>query len=178
MTTSPDTPTSYPGAPTGHVRTTERGAELVIERTFRAAIDHVWAALTEPDRFARWYGTLDGVPQVGETVMVTMTYEEGAAPEPALIVECAPPRRLVVELGVGATPWRLAVDLAERDGVTVLTFVQPVTPGVDVVDVGPGWEYYIDRLTAVVSDLEMPHWQDDGYQAALGPHYRTWADAD
>jgi uncharacterized protein YndB with AHSA1/START domain len=175
MTASPST---YPGAPTGHVRSTDHGPELVIERTFRASIDHVWAALTEPERFARWYGTLEGEPRVGETVMVTMTYEEGAAPEPALIVECTPPYRLVVELGVGDTPWRLAVHLAERDGVTVLTFVQPVTTGVDVVDVGPGWEYYIDRLAAAVFDLAMPRWQDDGYQAALGPHYRTWASAD
>ncbi len=170
MTTRPR-PDSRPGAPTGSVRTTPSGPELVIERTFRSPIDDVWAGLTEPARFARWYGTVEGEPGVGRTVMVTMTYEHEAAPEPALIIECDPPRRLVVEVGVGDVPWHLSVDLVERDGVTTLTFVQPVASGVDAVDVGPGWEYYADRLTAALNGSAMPDWEGDGYQAALGPHY-------
>ena len=161
-----------PAPPTGHVRTTGAGPELVIVRTFRASVADVWASLTEPDRFARWYGTIEGEPGVGRTVMITMTAEQQPEPEPALIVECDPLRRIVVELGVGDVLWRLEVDLAEHDGITTLTFVQPLVPGVDVVDVGPGWEYYADRLTAALSDAPMPDWIDDGYQEALGPHYR------
>lgn len=164
-------------APTGHVRATPAGPELVIERVFRAPIGDVWACFTEPERFARWYGVVDGAPGVGHTVMVTMSFEEGAAPEAALIVECDPPRRLVVEMGVTEVVWRLAVDLAEADGATTLTFVQPVGRGVDAVDVGPGWEYYADRLTGAITDSSMPSWDDDGYQTALGPFYRAQLEA-
>ncbi|OAP25892.1 MULTISPECIES: SRPBCC domain-containing protein [Amycolatopsis] len=30
--------------------------DLVLPRTFRAPIDDVWAAITEPERTARWFG--------------------------------------------------------------------------------------------------------------------------
>lgn len=163
--------TPYPNPPTGHVRTTSAGRQLVIERTFRAPIDDVWASLTEPERFARWYGTMVGEAGPGRTVMVTMTAEEEVAEEPAQILECDPPRSFVVEVGDPDAPWHLSVDLAEVDGVTTLTFVHTLGADVDPTDVGPGWEFYADRLTASRAGSAMPDWEADGYQDALGPHY-------
>ena len=37
-------------------------AFVVIERTFRAPVADVWAAVTEPDRLERWIGTWAGDP--------------------------------------------------------------------------------------------------------------------
>lgn len=34
--------------------------ELRLSRTFRASIDDVWAAVTEPERTARWIGPWEG----------------------------------------------------------------------------------------------------------------------
>ncbi|HEX2576837.1 MAG TPA: SRPBCC family protein [Aquihabitans sp.] len=160
-----------PGPPTGHVRQAADRRELVIERTFAAPVEDVWASLTEPERVARWYGTMEGEPGPGRTIMVTMTAEVDAAPEPATIRKCEPPRRVVLDLGGEAMAWRVAVDLEERDGRTVLTFVQALADDVDVADVGPGWEYYADRLTAALTGRPMPDWEADGYLARLGPHY-------
>ncbi|MDQ4052855.1 MAG: polyketide cyclase, partial [Actinomycetota bacterium] len=55
MTTTPITP-----AATG--RREERGGAgyVVYTRTFRAPIDDVWAAVTEPARLERWIGTWTG----------------------------------------------------------------------------------------------------------------------
>lgn len=158
--------------PSGHVRTTDAGRDLVLVRIFRASIDDVWASLTEPDRFARWYGTLEGETGVGRTVTVAMTAEEQVVEEPATILECDPPTRLVVELGGQQPPWHLTVDLAEADGVTTMTFTHALAADVDVTDIGPGWEFYADRFTAALEGAEkMPDWEADGYQAALAPHY-------
>lgn len=163
---------TYPKQPTGHVRTVAGGRELVITRTFRAPVDDVWASLTEPDRFARWYGTLVGETGAGRTVMVTMTAEAEHVAEPARIVECDPPNSFVVEVGPDTAPWHLSVDLAEADGITTLTFVQRLDDlDVDISDVGPGWEFYADRLTASRNGDDMPDWEADDYLAILGPHY-------
>jgi uncharacterized protein YndB with AHSA1/START domain len=162
---------TFPHDPTGHVRTTPEGRQLVIERTFRATIDDVWASLTEPARFARWYGSMVGEAGPGKTITVAMTAEKEVVPEPVHILECDPPRSFVVDVGVGDGAWHLAVDLAEVAGVTTMTFVQSLSDDIDVTDVGPGWEFYADRLTASRDDLEMPDWEADDYQAILGPYY-------
>src|SRR3990170_2940458 len=51
--------------PTG--RREERSGRqfLVMERRFEAPIDAVWAAITEPERLARWIGTWTGDPASG-----------------------------------------------------------------------------------------------------------------
>ena len=38
---------------------------LVQTRTFRAPVEDVWAAVTEPERLARWIGTWTGDPASG-----------------------------------------------------------------------------------------------------------------
>lgn len=164
--------TTHPTPPTGRVRTTATGRLLVIERTFRASIDEVWATLTEPERFARWYGDLVGEAGPGKTVTVTMTAEAEVVPQPVRILECAPPHRFVVELGDQGPPWRLSVDLTETYGVTTLVFVQALGDEIDVTDVGPGWEYYADRFTAALDGGPLPDWEGDRYQDLLAPHYR------
>ena len=60
--------------PTG--RQEERHGEtfLVFERTFRAPIQDVWAAVTESDRMARWIGVWTGDPASG-AVTFRMTAE-------------------------------------------------------------------------------------------------------
>jgi uncharacterized protein YndB with AHSA1/START domain len=46
--------------PTGRVVSTAQGRDLVLERTFRAPIEDVWASITEPERTARWLGPWEG----------------------------------------------------------------------------------------------------------------------
>ena len=81
-----------------------------------------------------------------------MTQEEGEhTGSPTTIVECDPPRRLVVESGS-----RPADDVADgarplaEDGRTVLVFLQFFPPDADVADVAVGWHWYLDKLDAEV----------------------------
>ena len=50
---------------------------LHVDRSFDAPIEDVWAAITEPNRLARWLGTWRGDPTEGH-VMWRMGFEEGA----------------------------------------------------------------------------------------------------
>jgi uncharacterized protein YndB with AHSA1/START domain len=152
MTTSPTSPTSPLGV--------REGDDLTFTRTFRAPRAAVWAACTDPERMQRWIGTWSGDPASGEVVF-RMTAEGDDVPEEVYLVEaCEPPHRFVVtsrdaqpfsDDGTGElVRWRLALDLQEVDGVTTLRFTQDVPPGevgVQMVgNVGPGWDYYLDRL--------------------------------
>ncbi len=151
--------------------TTEQQADegsrlVVLRREYPDPIDDVWSALAESERTARWIGTYTGVGRVGGGVEFTMTGEvdaggEIAPPVTVTIVECDPPRRLVLDIPEGENrPWRVAVSLAEEAGRTVLLFEQRVIEGVDPADVEGGWSWYLDRLGASLHDAPMPHWPD------------------
>src|SRR3954469_16179359 len=99
--------------PTGRIETIDGVRRLVIEREFRVSIDDVWAAVTEPERLARWIGVWTGDPASGH-VPFAMTAES----------------------------------------------------------VGPGWEYYLDRLGAVLigGDVTAIDFDRD-YYPAMAAHY-------
>jgi uncharacterized protein YndB with AHSA1/START domain len=152
--------TTPPTAPLGHRETRGGAQHLVFTRTFAAPLADVWAACTEPARMERWIGTWSGDPASGE-VTFRMTAEGEDVPEEVYLVEaCEPPRRFVVrsrdavpfsEDGSGPqVAWQHVLELDEADGVTTLTFTQLVPDGpvgADMVaSVGPGWDYYLDRL--------------------------------
>lgn len=156
-------------APTGRLLRTPEGRDLVIVRTFRAPIQDVWASITEPERTARWFGGWTGEPGPGRTIRYTMGFEEGA-PEGEMVIEaCEPPRHLAVTIPYGDAGWRLEARLTESDGSTELRFSQRVDAGVNVGDVGPGWEYYLDNLVASRTGGPLPSFND--YYPAQKEYY-------
>ncbi|MDL9947913.1 hypothetical protein QSJ19_20480 [Gordonia sp. ABSL11-1] len=63
------------------------------------------------------------------------------------IRRCEPPHVLRVHTTDGFGTWDLIVELIEEDGVTTLTLSQIVDDPVTIENTGPGWEYYLDRLS-------------------------------
>ncbi len=115
-----------------------------------------------------------------------MTAEGDAVPEEVYLVEaCEPPSRFAVrsrdaapfsEDGSGPrVTWRHTLELTESDGVTTLTFTQAVPDGpvgADVAaSVGPGWDYYLDRLVAAVDGADPAEVAWPPY-LEHSPHYR------
>ena len=144
---------------------------LVLRREYPDPIDQVWAALTESDRLTRWIGTYTGRGGTGGTVEFTMTGEvdaggDVAAPVTVAVRECAPPRRLVVDIPENDVDrsWRVAVTLSDDAGPTVLRFEQHLVDGLEGADVEAGWNWYLDRLGASLHDEPMPAWAE--YEAA------------
>lgn len=160
--------------PTGRVRHEGGRPTLVLTRTFRAPVEDVWAAVTEPERLERWIGTFTGDPAVGH-VLFRMTAEEGMPEERFEIRECRPPHVLAVTSRVGDDQWHLVLRLTEDDGVTTLTFTQPAVDPEQVGDIGPGWEYYLDRLVAAETGGVVGSIDFGDYQPAMSSYYRTLA---
>ncbi|MDR7384626.1 SRPBCC family protein [Promicromonospora iranensis] len=163
---------------TGRKERRPDGTYIALTRTFRAPIEDVWAAITEPDRLARWIGRWSGDPATGK-IDVEMLYEgDDVEPEEYAIDACDAPRRLeLTSRGTYGedTPatWHLKLDLAETDGVTTLTFAQSMDDPAMAENVGPGWEYYLDRLVAAETGGDPAAIDFGGYYPALAGYYRT-----
>lgn len=158
--------------PAGRLVPTADGLDLVLVRTFNAPIEDVWASITESERTARWFGAWTGVPGPGRTIRYKMAFE-GEGPDAEMLIEaCEPPRRLAVR-SLGDYDWRLEALLRESNGVTELRFTHHLDDKVNVGDVGPGWEFYLDNLVASRLGGPMPVWDD--YYPALKPHYLALA---
>lgn len=121
---------------------------VVLVRTFRAPIADVWAAVTESERLGRWIGTWTGEPTSG-SVQFRMIAEGDDIPEQTYRIRaCLPPHQLTVRIEDVGGSWDLGLNLTEHDGITTLEFTQVISDPTIFESVGPGWEYYLDRLVA------------------------------
>lgn len=137
---------------------------LVLHREYAEPIEQVWAACTESARLGRWFGTYTGTGRPGGTVTFTQTGEVDAGgtvadPVDVTVVECAAPRRLVVDIPESSDrSWRVAVTLAASGAGTAMTFEQEIVEGLSRDDVAAGWNWYLDRLGATLTGAPMPDW--------------------
>ena len=152
----------------GRVLRDADGVRLEFVRLFDTPPVDVWSAVTDPELLGRWFGGWTGDPTTG-TVLLTIA-EEGAEPSPVTIDECDPPRRLAVTTSGPDGPWPLTVELDEQGAGTRLRFVHVLAEPDDAGSIGPGWQYYLDRLGAVLLDEPVP---DDftEYHPALAGAY-------
>lgn len=158
--------------PTGRLEDRDFGEAVVLERSFRAPVTDVWAAVTEPERLRRWIGEWTGDPSTGHVVFRMTAEGEDAGPEPVTIHECSPPHLLRVTCSTGDGAWHLELRLVEAGGLTTLTFAQSTAGEVPLDSVGPGWEYYLDRLAADLggADVSAVDWDRD-YYPVMQEHY-------
>ena len=78
-------------------------------------------------------------------------------PEAFTIHECEPPRRVSLTSQVVGeqNAWHFVLELTEVAGTTTLTFSQSVPDAEMATGVGPGWEYYLDRLVAAETGADV-----------------------
>lgn len=159
--------------PTGKILLLEDGRRVLrLTRRLNAPATDVWSAVTEPARLERWIGTWSGDPASGR-VSFQMTAEGEAPHEDVEIKECDQPRTLRMTMSVGEQAWEMALRLSESDGVTTLTFDQLGIVPTEAESVGPGWEYYLDRLAIAMAggDVDQVDFDRD-YYPAMREHYR------
>ncbi|GAA1729527.1 hypothetical protein GCM10009809_26410 [Isoptericola hypogeus] len=164
-------------AATGTVEHGPDGPELVITRVFAAATTEVWASLTEPALLERWIGRWEGDPSTGRVVFLMTAEGDDPEPEECTIVRCEPPYRYAVDTATAGGTWHLAVELTEADGATTLEFRQRLGPDDDAASIGPGWEYYLDRLVAVRSERPASTVVWEAYYPAQSEHFARAAAA-
>jgi uncharacterized protein YndB with AHSA1/START domain len=160
-------------APSGILVDGPRGPELQLTRRFPDTAEQVWAAMTESEQLERWIGRWEGDPRTGR-VTFFMTAEGDVEPEEYRILECDPPHRFSGTTRVGPQTWHLRFELNSDDGVTTLLFAQLIDDE-DLGSVGPGWEYYLDRLERVLDDGDAADIDWDDYYPALREYYSELA---
>jgi uncharacterized protein YndB with AHSA1/START domain len=145
------------------------GRSLRFRRSWPDPIEDVWAALTEPERLARWIGSYEGERGAGGTGTFRMTFEGEGPGQPVTIQECDPPRRLVLDWSAEEA-WHVELDLSHDGERTTLVFTQDFRSDQGVSDIATGWHWYLDKFDAEVSGRAQPaDW--DAFLAEVGPGY-------
>ena len=153
---------------TGHYTHKADGLYLQFDRLFHSPIEEVWYTLTNPTAMQAWIGTYTGTPSTGG-VRFRMSGDD-AEWQNTTILECQAPYRFHVDIGEGPTAVRVHCHLREAGGMTTLTLAQRLASSDDAANVGPGWDYYLDRFAAVRAGRELPEWS--GYDPGLVATYR------
>jgi uncharacterized protein YndB with AHSA1/START domain len=148
---------------------------VVFDRTFRAPIESVWAAVTESDRLERWIGTWTGDPASGAVLFRMNAEGDEVKPETFTIDDCDAPHRLALTSQVVGenSVWHFVLELTEAGGTTTLTFSQSVPDAEMAAGVGPGWEFYLDRLVAAETGGDVAALDFTDYHPAQSEHYRA-----
>lgn len=157
---------------TGTVTDIDGHPNLVLTRTFAARAPEVWRELTDSARLARWIGRWEGDPKTGRVAFFMTAEDPDAAPEEYTILECDPPRRFAGDTSAATGSWHLWFELIPKGEATLLVFGQRLNPGEDVGSIGPGWEYYLDRLVAVHKGRDAATVAWDAYFPAMQPAYQ------
>jgi uncharacterized protein YndB with AHSA1/START domain len=144
---------------------TAQDQQIVITRVFDAPREEVFAAWTEPDQVAQWFGP-EGMDTPRESVEIDLRvggrYElvmvrDGAEhPVRYEIIELDPPRLLVLrgepmpEIGIHE-PTFTRVELHDEGGKTRMTLHDG--PYTEATHAEAGWHGALAKLEAVVSGL-------------------------
>jgi uncharacterized protein YndB with AHSA1/START domain len=147
----------------GSLRAADGRGVVRIEDRYDTAIDDLWAAITDPDRLARWYGQVEGDLRPGGAFRV---YIEANDIENAGRVEvCEPPRRLRVTTretdesyrkGQGAPPFDAAIEatLTADGDQTLLVLELQGMPLDKIAFYGAGNQIHVENLAAYLAGRE------------------------
>lgn len=158
-----------PLQPSGKVVRDAAGLTLLVQRTLPLSAEQTWEWLTVSAKLRKWIGGYRGKAAPGGSVDLTMTAEDGSPTLPVTVMRCDPQSRLVVD-------WagqRMTVAIAEVAGATTVYFSQPVADWRDAGTMGPGWEWYFDRLVAAAVGGTVAPFEE--YLAVQRPYYERLA---
>jgi len=155
--------------PTGRLFPAAHGNDLVLTRTYRAPVEDVWASVTESERTARWFGPWEGDAAPGNVIKVRMAYEDQSPWCDLRVDACDPPHHLALSMSDESGDWHIELFLSHAEDHTELRLVFHLDDTATLGETGPGWEYYLDMLTAARAGLPLPDFDD--YYPSMKPYY-------
>jgi uncharacterized protein YndB with AHSA1/START domain len=141
------------------------------ERTFPHTAAQVWAAITDPDRLAKWFPTTVEFDELRAGAPITFRFTDHPIdPMTGSFREVTPPRRLSFTWGDDL----LSFDLDERDGAACRLALSVVLDSADkAARDSAGWDDCLDMLDRVVSG-ETPErpWKPESWRARYDEYKR------
>jgi uncharacterized protein YndB with AHSA1/START domain len=147
----------------GSLRSANGVGVVRIEDRYDTPIDDLWAAITDPDRLARWYGEVEGNLRPGGEFRVYL--EANDIESAGRVGVCEPPRRLLVTTretdesyrkGQGAPPFDAVTELtltAEGDQTLLAIEIQGM-PLDKIAYYGAGNQIHAENLAAYLAGRE------------------------
>ncbi|MFC0672967.1 SRPBCC domain-containing protein [Brachybacterium hainanense] len=158
----------------GQLEDGPRGPELQLIRSYPVDVRTLWEALTVSDRLERWIGRIEGDPASGQVTFFMTAEGEDVEPEHCVIRDCVPERSFALDTSTGDGAWHLRIALTPSGEGTDLLFAQEV--GEDPLgSIGPGWEYYLERLARALAGTDPDAVRWDAFFPALQEPYETLA---
>ena len=157
----------------GSLRRADGVGVVRIEERFDAGIDELWAALTDTQRLARWYGEVEGELRVGGGFRAHLHASgwEGTG----RVEECEPPRRFLVVSKASDEPNEdsTEVTLTGDGDQTVVVVEQRGLPLELLWAYGAGLQIHVEDLAAYIVGRERG--DTETRFAELEPAYRDLA---
>src|SRR5690349_3853591 len=162
----------------GSLRSADGVGVVRIEDRYDTAIVDLWAAITEPDRLARWYGQVEGDLRPGGAFRVYLEADD--VESTGRVEACEPPRRLVVTTretdesyrrGQGVPPFNAVIEatLTADGDQTILVIEVKGMPLDKIAFYGAGWQIHAAELAAYLAGRE--HAAAEARTAKLAPPY-------
>ena len=138
----------------GSLRSDDGVGVVRIENRFDTGIDELWAALTETQRLAHWYGEVEGELRVGGRFRASLHASgwEGTG----RVEACEPPRRFVVVSKDPDEPHEPSTDvtLTAAGAQTILVVEQNGLPFDLLWAYGAGLQIHVEDLAAYIAGRE------------------------
>ena len=161
------TTTVRTGSLIGWAQEVDGSGTIHVEDVYATGIDDLWAAVTDPERLARWLGRFEGDLRLGGTFSASFVSTwEGTG----RVDVCDPPHRLLLTMEPGA-PDEGQIEAwltAEGDGTRLVVEERGFGPG-EAPDHAAGWQAHIEDLRAHLEGRERVPWHDRW--VALRPAY-------
>ena len=145
---------------------TEATRDALLSRWFDAPVEAVWAAFTDPDQLAQWYGpdgvsvdrdSVDVQPRPGGPWALTMVVGDRRMPLSGTVTEVREHERLVVtDTMPDGTLVTMTVELREERGGTRLELRQGPFPVSGCAGAEGAWGQAADKLVALLSSRGAP----------------------
>jgi uncharacterized protein YndB with AHSA1/START domain len=166
----------------GSLRSADGKGVVRIEDRYDTDIDDLWAAITDPERLARWHGRVEGDLRPGGEFR--MYIEANDIESTGRVEVCEPPRRLLVtnretdesyRKGQGVPPFEAKVEATlTADGDQTILVIEVQGMPLDVVAFyGAGWQIHAESLAAHIGGREGG--ESDGRWDELVPAYQALA---
>ncbi len=136
----------------GTITPTPDGFEIVLERGVDHDIQHVWANLTEPDRFAQWLAP--GSLELRQGGAVRLDFGESGATIDSTVRALEAERVLEYSWSSGDEPLRpLRWELVPDDSWTTVRLTLALPKGEDPAKAAAGWDAHLEMLLAALEGV-------------------------